>query len=423
MVWTDPTAGAAAAVVGFFGVQSPVLSLRRRRTDRTEILLSQKRMAEAGAVYSGHPSISRKPAGRKGKNPKSRQDCKEEAAMKKSAAVIMAMVMAAVLGLSACGGEQGASAGTAESGTKAPQEAARQESPAQAEQETAAEQNTAAGQENGQETTEAAGEDADNTAILVVSFGTSFEDSREKTIGAVEKAVAAAYPQFEVRRAFTSQIIIDILKERDSIQVDNVTTALERAAADGVKNLIVQPTHLMGGFEYGDVLREVQEYEDSFDKIVVGDPLLSGEEDFKALAKAITEDTSSYDDGQTAIVFMGHGTEAESNEVYGKLQETLAEEGFENYYIGTVEAQPSLEDISAALKEHGGYKKVVLKPLMLVAGDHANNDMAGDEEDSWKMVLGSEGYEVECVIHGLGELEAVQQLYVEHAGKAAESLR
>lgn len=273
-------------------------------------------------------------------------------------------------------------------------------------------------EETGEQTQEQA--DAD-TAILVVSFGTSYNDSRDITIGAIEEAIAAAYPQYEVRRAFTSQIIIDILKERDNLYIDNVTEALDRAVADGIKELIVQPTHLMNGYEYTDLARELADYLNRFDKIILAEPLLTSDADFEAVVKAITEKTASYDDGETAICFMGHGTEADSNAVYAKLQDKLDEGGYVNYYIGTVEAEPSLDDVVEALAANGGYTKVVLEPLMVVAGDHANNDMAGEEEDSWKTVLENEGYEVECLIEGLGQIEAIQDIYVEHLKTAVEA--
>ncbi len=269
---------------------------------------------------------------------------------------------------------------------------------------------------------EGAGNKKRDTAILVVSFGTSYHKSRDITIGAIEKAIADAFPEYEVRRAFTAQIIIDILKERDGLEIDNVTEALDRAVADGVHNLIVQPTHLMNGLEYQDVIAELEKYRDDFDQLVVGEPLLTSDKDFEAVARAITDAAGSYEDGETAILYMGHGTEAESNQVYAKMQETLNADGFGNYYIGTVEAKPDLEDILAALKENGSYKRVVLAPLMVVAGDHANNDMAGEKEDSWKSVLTAEGYETECVLQGLGELEAIRQIYVEHVKAAAGSL-
>ncbi len=264
---------------------------------------------------------------------------------------------------------------------------------------------------------------AENTAILVVSFGTSYNENRDLTIGAIEESVKKAFPDYEVRRAFTSQIIIDKLKERDGLEIDNVEEALDRAVADGIKILAVQPTHLMDGYEYTDLANALKDYEDKFEQVVLGKPLLSSEDDFEAVVKAITEKTSSYDDGQTAICFMGHGTEADSNGVYAKLQEKLKSAGYENYYIGTVEAEPTLDDVRAALKDKGTYKKVVLEPLMVVAGDHANNDMAGDEDDSWKSILEGEGYEVECLLEGLGQVEAIQDIYAEHTKAAFDSLK
>lgn len=257
--------------------------------------------------------------------------------------------------------------------------------------------------------------------ILVVSFGTSYNDSRDITIGAIEAAIQDAYPEYQVKRAFTSQIIIDKLKERDGLEIDNVTEALDRAVDEGVKTLIVQPTHLMNGYEYTDLVDELDTYKDKFDKIAIGDPLLTSDEDFKAVAEAIAAETASYDDGQTAICFMGHGTEADSNSVYSKLQETLTSEGYANYYIGTVEATPSVDDVLAAVQE-GSYTKVVLEPLMVVAGDHANNDMAGDEDDSWKSVFQNAGYGVECLLKGLGQFESIQNIYVEHVQAAIDSL-
>ena len=256
-------------------------------------------------------------------------------------------------------------------------------------------------------------ESADKHVILAVSFGTSYNDSREKTIGGIEKAIAAAYPDYEVRRAFTSQIIIDKLKERDKIEIDNVTEALDRLVADGVKEVIVQPTHVMSGFEYDDVVEEVEKYNDKFDSIKISSPLLTSDEDYTELVEALKAETAEYNEEGTAIVFMGHGTEHESNATYAKLQGVFEDAGMDNYIVGTVEAEPSLEDVVAILKEKG-YNKVVLEPLMVVAGDHANNDMAGDEEDSWKTLIEAEGYEVECVLRGLGEFPEVQQIYIKH---------
>ena len=260
-------------------------------------------------------------------------------------------------------------------------------------------------------------DDSQKPVLLAVSFGTSYNDNRDLSIVAVEKALQDANPEYEVRRAFTSQIVIDILKDRDNLEIDNVTEAMERLVADGVKEVIIQPTHVMTGFEYDDVVAEVNKYQDKFDTFKISEPLLVSDSDYDALIKSITEETASYNTEDTAIVFMGHGTEHEANVTYATLQEKLNAAGNNNYFIGTVEAEPSLEEVVALVKESGA-KKVVLLPLMIVAGDHANNDMAGDEEDSWKSAFKAEGFEVECVIKGLGEYAGVQQILVEHASAA-----
>ncbi len=322
----------------------------------------------------------------------------------------MATLLAACMVFSLCVAGCGSAADTA----------AEPETPAEETSEQTPEEEPA--KEAEEKPSEESGDQSGDTAILAVSFGTSFNESRDITIGAVENAIADAFPQYPVRRAFTAQIIIDKLAERDGIQIDNVTQALDRAVADGIKNLIVQPTHLMNGLEYADLVKELADYESDFDQIVLGEPLLTSDADYEAVIKAITDETKSYDDGETAIVFMGHGTEAESNQVYAAMQEKLSAAGFGNYYIGTVEASPTLEDVVAAIKEAGTYKKVVLEPLMVVCGDHANNDMAGDEEDSWKTVFESEGYEVECVLRGLGEMEGIRKIYVDHTQAAIDTL-
>ena len=325
--------------------------------------------------------------------------------MRRKVSTMLAVLLASALTISGC----------------AKKEAALAAEPAPAEQE--AEPAETVEPEEAAQPEESTPKQIENAAILVVSFGTSYNDSRDITIGAVEEAIAKAFPEYEVRRAFTAQIIIDKLAERDGLEIDNVTQALDRAVADGIKTLIVQPTHLMNGLEYADLVKELEDYKSDFDKVVLGEPLLTSDKDFETVMNAITAATKEYaQDEETAVVFMGHGTEAESNQVYSTLQEKLTGAGFENYYIGTVEAAPTLEDVMALLKEKGTYKKVVLEPLMVVCGDHANNDMAGDEEDSWKTLLTQEGYEVECVLKGLGELPEIQQMYVEHTQAAIDSL-
>ena len=257
--------------------------------------------------------------------------------------------------------------------------------------------------------------------ILVVSFGTSYNSSRDLTIGGIENAIAKAFPDYTFARAFTADTIIKILKTRENLVIDNVDEALLRAANNGVKTLVVQPTHLMNGFEYTDLQKTLSKYESKFSKVILSTPLLTSDEDFSRVADAIAARTKKFDDGKTAVCFMGHGTEAASNGVYSKMQEVLASKGYANYYVGTVEAKPSVEDLLAAIKAKGSYKKVVLNPLMVVAGDHANNDMAGDEPDSWRSQIMSEGVEAVCILKGLGEYPPVRKMYIKHA-ETAESI-
>lgn len=253
--------------------------------------------------------------------------------------------------------------------------------------------------------------------LLAASFGTSYQETRCRTIGAIEEELEQAFPEYSVRRGFTSRMIINRVKDRDQIAIDSLEEALKRAADNKVRHLIVQPTHMMDGFEYTALVNKVEKHSHQFERTAVGKPLLSSEEDFQAVIQALTEETKEYDDGETAFCFMGHGTEAQANQVYGKLQEMFRTAGHENYFIGTVEAEPALEDVLAQVKE-GSYKRAVLQPLMIVAGDHANNDMAGDEEGSWKKAFEEEGYEVSCILQGLGELKKIRQIFIKHAREA-----
>ena len=337
--------------------------------------------------------------------------------MKKTIATLLILCMLCTL-LAGCGS---APAPAAPEAPKAEKPAPQEEPAAPAEPQTEAE--TEEEEEETYETGDASLDDPLNQdgigekELLVVSFGTSFNDNRRLTIGAIEKWLQTGFPEWSVRRAFTSQIIIDYVKGRDGEVIDNVGEALDRAIANGVKILVVQPTHLMAGYEYTDLKNELAEYADAFDQIVLSNPLLVNDEDFRDVADAIVNATSAYDDGKTAICFMGHGTEADSNGVYAKMQTVLTEMGIENYYVGTVEAEPSVNDVLAQVQA-GDYSRVVLRPLMIVAGDHANNDMAGDDEDSWKSIFEGAGYEVECVVEGLGQLEAIQELILAHAADA-----
>ena len=285
------------------------------------------------------------------------------------------------------------------------------------------------------------GDDIGDNELLVVSFGTSFNDSRTADIGGIEKALQTAYPDWSVRRAFTAQIIINHVQARDDEKIDNMDQALQRAVDNGVKNLVVQPTHLMHGAEYDELTEAVESYKDKFESVTIAEPLL-GEvgdsddavnDDKKAVAEAITAEavkTAGYDslevaeaDG-TAFVFMGHGTSHTAKISYSQMQSQMNDLGYKNVFIGTVEGEPedtACEAVIEKIKE-AGYKKVVLRPLMVVAGDHANNDMAGDDEDSWKSQFEASGAfdKIDTQIAGLGEISAIQDLYVAHTKAAID---
>ena len=282
-------------------------------------------------------------------------------------------------------------------------------------------------------------DDIGENEILVVSFGTSFNDSRVADIKGIEDAIAKANPDWSVRRAFTAQIIINHVQARDGEAIDNVEQALDRAVANGVKNLVVQPTHLMHGAEYDELVGVLDNYTDKFESVVVAEPLL-GEvgsdatkinDDKKAVAEIVTAEAvkiAGYDDldaaadDGVAFVFMGHGTSHTAKVSYSQMQTQMNELGYDNVFIGTVEGEPEETECSNVIDAvaAAGYKKVVIRPLMVVAGDHANNDMAGDEEDSWKSMFTASGKfdSVDCQINGLGGIEDIEAIYVQHTADA-----
>ena len=277
--------------------------------------------------------------------------------------------------------------------------------------------------------------------LLVVSFGTSFNDSRVADIKGIEDALQEANPDWSVRRAFTAQIIINHIQARDGEKIDNMTQALDRAVANGVKNLVVQPTHLMHGAEYDEMCEALEQYKDKFESVAIAEPMLGevGSDatvinaDKEAVAKAITaaavadsgfESVDAAKEAGTAFVFMGHGTAHVAKVTYSQMQAQMQQLGYENVFIGTVEGEPeetSAEAVIEAVKA-AGYTNVILRPLMVVAGDHANNDMAGSEDDSWKTMFEAAGFTVDCQIAGLGEIADVQALYVAHTKAAIEAL-
>ena len=286
-------------------------------------------------------------------------------------------------------------------------------------------------------------DDIGENELLVVSFGTSFNDSRAKDIKGIEDALQDAYPDWSVRRAFTAQIIINHVQARDGEKIDNMQQALDRAVANGVKNLVVQPTHLMHGAEYDEMMEMIDEYKDQFESVAVAEPLL-GEvgadaavinADKEAVAKAVTaaavkdagfDSLEAAAEEKAAFVFMGHGTSHTAKVSYSQMQTAMQTLGYDNVFIGTVEGEPeetACENVIEAVKA-AGYTKVILRPLMVVAGDHANNDMAGADDDSWLSQFQASGdfESVECQIAGLGEIEDIQQRYIEHTKAAIDSL-
>ena len=279
--------------------------------------------------------------------------------------------------------------------------------------------------------------------ILVVSFGTSYNDSRVQDIKAIEDAIAKAYPDWSVRRAFTAQIIINHIQVRDGEKIDNIDQALRRAVDNGVKNLVIQPTHLMHGAEYDEIIDTLEKYQDKFEKVKVSEPLLGSvgsdatviNEDKEYVAKAVVADTLA--DAQiesieaaaaegTALVYMGHGTAHEAKVTYSQMQTMMNNLGYKNVFIGTVEGEPeetACENIIEAVKE-AGYTYVIMRPLMVVAGDHAHNDMAGEDEDSWVSQFAADGsfYTIDPRLQGLGRIPAIQELYISHISAALRGM-
>lgn len=287
-------------------------------------------------------------------------------------------------------------------------------------------------------------DDIGDNELLVVSFGTSFNNSRVADIKGIEDALQAAYPDWSVRRAFTAQIIINHVQARDGEKIDNMEQALDRAVANGVKNLVVQPTHLMHGAEYDEMCEAIDSYRDKFESVAIAEPLL-GEvgsdatvinDDKESVAKAVTAaacETAGYENAAaaaedgTAFVFMGHGTSHTAKVSYSQMQTTMDTLGYENVFIGTVEGEPedtACEAVIEKVKE-AGYSKVILRPLMVVAGDHANNDMAGSDDDSWLSQFEAAGCfdSVDTQIAGLGEIADIQAMYTAHTQAAIDSLK
>lgn len=262
----------------------------------------------------------------------------------------------------------------------------------------------------------------ENTAkkgLLAVSFGTSVNETRKKTIDAIEADLGAAFPDHTLYRAWTSGKIIKKLAKRDNIRIDTVSEAMERMIADGVRQVVVQPTHVINGIENEQMIGDVRKFQDRLEKIAFGAPLLTSEEDSAAVIRAVMEEFPKLPE-EEALVFMGHGTTHYANTVYAALDGKFKDLGYPNVFLGTVEAYPSMETLLKLVRACG-VRKVTLAPFMVVAGEHARNDMSGEEKDSWRSRFEAAGFQVECVLKGLGEYKGIRDLYVRHVREAVLS--
>lgn len=262
-------------------------------------------------------------------------------------------------------------------------------------------------------------ENTGKKGLLAVSFGTSINETREKTIDAIEADLQAAFPDAILYRAWTSGMIIRKLEKRDGVRIDTVSEAVERMIADGVRQVVVQPTHVINGFENDQMIEDVRKFEDRLDRLRFGAPLLTSEEDSSAVIQAVMEEFADLP-GEEALVFMGHGTTHYANSVYAALDDKFKDLGYSNVFLGTVEAYPSMETLMKLVRAHGA-RKVTLAPFMVVAGDHALHDMSGEDEDSWKNRFEAAGFQVNCILKGLGEYKGIRDLYIRHARDAVSS--
>lgn len=271
-------------------------------------------------------------------------------------------------------------------------------------------------------------------AILVVSFGTSYEDARKATIERIENDITAAFPGYRIYRAWTSRMILSILKKRDQISIPNVKEAVEQMIADGITDVVVQPTHILDGIENNIMKEEVLSYRDSFRSVSFGTPLLSGQKDAETVVHAIGKRFEDLEDN-TALVLMGHGTTHQVNSVYGELDRLFKDMGYPHIFLGTVEASPSVDELIREVSNYGipaedtqpekssaPVEKVVLAPFMIVAGDHAHNDMAGSHPESWASRFQDAGYQAESVLKGLGAYQKVRELFIQHVQTAIDEL-
>lgn len=255
-------------------------------------------------------------------------------------------------------------------------------------------------------------------ALLIVSFGTSFVENRIAGIDSTEKVIEEAFPEYDRFSAFTSQIIIDVYRDRDNVKFLNVSEAIEKIYREGYGEVLVVPTLIINGDEYDEMMEALDPFKDKFSKLTISRALLTSVDDYENVVNSMVVDLP-VNQRDTAVILLGHGTHHHANSAYPAMDYVLKHMGYKDIYVGTVEGSPMYDAVSKDLKNKG-YKKVFLMPLMLVAGDHTYNDMAGDEVDSWKVMLKTEGYEVDYKIKGMGEFQAIREMFVDHANIALQ---
>ena len=250
--------------------------------------------------------------------------------------------------------------------------------------------------------------------ILVVSYGSSYKEEREKSIGGIERAIAAAFPEYKIYRAFTSLTIVERIWKKDGCRIDSICEALERAVSEGMRQMVIIQTHLVKGIRYEAMEKAVDAYKHKFEQLVVAEPILSADVNIEALADGLVSIGTAYDDGQTAVCFVGHGIDEEYKIAYSCLQKCLDGRGYEHFYIGTLSVKPTRMDLVDCIQKKSIEHRVVLVPLMLVSGYHVRKDLAGTGENSWENTFSKLGYSVECVRRGLGEEDFIQKIFIEH---------
>lgn len=251
--------------------------------------------------------------------------------------------------------------------------------------------------------------------ILVISFGTSYNHTRKITIDVIEKEIQSAYPDYEIRKAFTSQVIIDKLNQRDGLKIDNIKEAMDKLVLEGIETVICQPTHIMHGYEYDKIIKSIKPYKNKIKNIHIGRPLLSSSKDYEKVVNAIIKENIMIKK-EDILLLIGHGTEHFADSSYAALDYRFKIMGYENIFLGTIEGYPDKDTVLNHLAKTytASSKMVYLAPFMIVAGDHANNDIFGNQKNTWKTEIEKSGFPVHSIKKGLGEYPFIRKILIEH---------